>query len=215
MSAMRKLTVDVVSDVVCPWCLIGARRLEQALEKIPELEVELTFHPFLLDPSVPPEGVDLRERLTRKYGVPAESMFGRVEGAARESGIPLDFAKVTRSVNTIGAHTLLRHALDRGTQRALAHALFDAYFLEGKDVGQADVLAAIAVRHGFEADEALALVTDERERAITKREAMEMAAQGISGVPFFIFERRLAVSGAQSVETLQRAIEKALAEAPQ
>ena len=161
---------------------------------------------------MPPEGVDLRERLARKYGVSSASMFARVESAARESGIPLDFAKVTRSVNTIGAHTLLRHAIDRGSQRALAHALFDAYFLEGEDIGSPAVLADVAARHGFDAAAAHALAIDERERELTKREAMGMASQGISSVPFFVLDGRLALSGAQSVETVQRAIEKLLAE---
>lgn len=207
---MRKLSIDVVSDVVCPWCLIGVHRLEQALEALPDVEAEVRFHPFLLDPSTPDEGVDLRERLRAKYGIPAERMFGRVEAAARESGIPLDFTKVTRSVATVRAHTLIRHALARGTQRALKKALLEAYFLEGRDVGDVDVLADIASHHGFDEDEARALVSDDEELRATRQAASRMASQGIDGVPFFILDQRLALSGAQPVETMKAAIARAL-----
>lgn len=207
-----KLHVDVVSDIVCPWCLIGVHRLEQALESFPDLEADVRFHPFLLDPSTPDEGVDLRERLRSKYGVAPEGMFARVEAAARESGIPLDFTKVTRSVATTRAHTLLRHALARGTQRALKRALLEAYFLEGRDVGDVDVLADIASAHGFEDDEARALCRDDEQLRATRSEAAAMASQGINGVPFFVFDRRLAFSGAQPLATMKSVIERALAE---
>ena len=210
---MRALTIDVVSDVVCPWCLIGVRRLEQALATFPDVDATIRLHPFLLDPSTPEEGVDLREHLQKKYGVPAAQMFTRVEAAARESGIPLDFKKVTRAVATTRAHTLLRHAKDKGTQRALNDALLDAYFLEGRDIGNLDVLVELASAHGFDADAARALLRDEAELKATRAEAAAVAAQGISGVPFFVFGERFALSGAQPVDALQMVIERAL-EAP-
>lgn len=208
---MRTLSIDVVSDVVCPWCLIGVRRLDLALEALPDVEAEVRFHPFLLDPSTPEEGEDLRERLQRKYGMEPETMFARVEAAARESGLPLDFTKVTRSVATARAHTLIRHALERGTQGALKRAILAAYFLEGRDVGDVDVLAEIASGHGFDEEEARALLRDDQELRATRAAASAVASQGISGVPFFILGRRLALSGAQPVEVMKEAIERALA----
>src|SRR5580658_347341 len=118
------LSIDIVSDVICPWCFIGARRLDQALASLTEpITAEVSFHPFLLDPKTPPEGADLRERLRAKYGVDPERMFARVEAAARESGIPLDFSKVRRTPSTVAAHTLLDAAYPKGTQHALAGAL--------------------------------------------------------------------------------------------
>jgi predicted DsbA family dithiol-disulfide isomerase len=207
---MPELAIDIVSDVVCPWCLIGLRRMEQALSAFPEVTPAITFHPFLLDPSTPDEGVDLRERLRRKYGVEPGAMFARVEAAARESGIPLDFTKVTRSVSTVRAHTLLRHAADRGTQRALKSALLDAYFLEGRDVGAVPVLAEIAAAHGFSPDEARALMSDEAELRETRAEAASVTEQGVSGVPFFVIGKRLAFSGAQPVEMMKDVIERTL-----
>lgn len=212
---MKQLDIDIVSDVICPWCFIGSRRLEQALAPPPEgIEVGVTYRPFLLDPSTPKEGADLRERLRAKYGADPEKMFASVEAAARSSGIPLDFSKVRRTPSTIAAHTLLRHAIDKGTQAALARALFEGYFLEGRDIGDADVLAGIAGAHGFEADEAIRLVRDEGELARTREEAGEAAASGVRGVPFFVLGGRLAVSGAQSVEVLRGAIGRAIDEAP-
>lgn len=209
---MSQLSIDIVSDIVCPWCFIGARRLDQALASLPEpVEATVVYRPFLLDPSTPPEGEDLRERLARKYGMDPDRMFGRVESAARESGIPLDFGKVRRSVSTARAHTLLRLALEKGTQRALAGALFEAYFLEGRDVGEIDVLADVAAQHGFTVDEAEAKLRDPAELARTREEAGAVAAQGVQGVPFFVFRRRFAMSGAQTPEVFRAAIARALA----
>jgi predicted DsbA family dithiol-disulfide isomerase len=210
---MKNLEIDVISDVICPWCFIGSRRLEQALTPPPDgVTVGVTFRPFLLDPSTPKEGADLRERLRAKYGGDPEKMFANVEAAAHASGIPLDFSKVRRTPSTIAAHTLLRHAIAKGTQPSLARALFEAYFLEGRDIGDADVLAAIAIGHGFDADEAKRIVRDEEELATTRRDAQEAAASGVRGVPFFVLGQRLAVSGAQPAEVLREAIARAVAE---
>jgi predicted DsbA family dithiol-disulfide isomerase len=203
------LSIDIVSDVICPWCFIGVRRLDQALESPKPVDANVVFQPFLLDPSTPAGGADLRERLFAKYGVDPEQMFGRVEAAARESGIPLDFAKVKRTPSTIPAHTLLGHALPKGTQRALAAALFEAYFLEGRDIGDPGVLGDIAASHGFDRDEAIRLAADPAKLASTRAEAAAAAARGIRGVPFFIFDGRIAVNGAQPAEVLRGAIEKA------
>jgi predicted DsbA family dithiol-disulfide isomerase len=204
------LTIDVVSDVICPWCFIGSRRLDLALAELPDIHADVAYRPYLLDPSTPPEGVDLRARLRAKYGGDPESMFAQVESAARATGIPLDFARVTRWPSTVGAHTLLRWAGPRGTQRALVGALFDAYFLRGLDIGDPEVIATIASEHAFGADEASALARDEAERERTREEAAEAVAGGVRGVPFFVFAGRFAVGGAQPSAVLRTAIERAL-----
>jgi predicted DsbA family dithiol-disulfide isomerase len=206
------LSIDIVSDVICPWCFIGVRRLDQALDSLGKsIDATVAFHPFLLDPSIPAGGSDLRERLRAKYGVDPDKMFGRVEAAARETGIPLDFANVRRTPSTIAAHTILGHALEKGTQRALAGSLFSAYFLEGKDIGDPAVLGDIAVTHGFDRDEAIRIATDATELTRTRAEAAASAARGITGVPFFVFGGRVGVNGAQSVDVLRGAIGKAIA----
>ena len=140
----RPLDITIVSDVICPWCFIGTRRLDQVLATMPDVDARIQYRAFLLDPTVPPEGADLRDRLRKKYGADPEAMFVRIEQAARDTGIPLDFSNVRRTPNTIPAHTLLRHAAARGTQRQLSDALFSAYFLHGQDISAPDVLAAIA-----------------------------------------------------------------------
>jgi predicted DsbA family dithiol-disulfide isomerase len=220
---MKHLGIDIFSDVICPWCFIGTRRLEQALASLrgaagaadaagaDGVEVDVEYHPFLLDPTTPPGGGDLRDRLRAKYGADPDKMFAQVEAAARSSGIPLDFSKVTRFAATTAAHTLLRHARAKGTQRQLASALFEAYFLGGRDIGDPTVLASVAAPLGFEADEALRLVRDEDELSATRAEAQSATAQGIRGVPFFVFGGRFAVSGAQPPEVLLEAIGRATA----
>jgi predicted DsbA family dithiol-disulfide isomerase len=210
---MKNLDVTIVSDVICPWCFIGTRRLGQVLGAMDDVAPRLRYRAFLLDADVPPEGADLRERLRRKYGVDPEGMFRRIEEAARDTGITLDFSRITRTPNTVAAHTLLRHAVDKGTQPALSEALFAAYFLDGQDIGEAGVLAAIAVAHGFTHDEALRLAGDAAELAATRMEAEEAAQAGVRGVPFFVFANRLALSGAQPSHVFREAIARALAPA--
>jgi predicted DsbA family dithiol-disulfide isomerase len=207
---MASLRIDVVSDVVCPWCLLGKRRLERALAARSEVEATVVYHPFQLDPSTPAEGADLREHLRRKYGDP-EPMFRRVEAVAREDGIALDFSKVRRSVNTLRAHTLARHALARGTQLAVVDALFWAYFVEGRDVGALDTLVAVGEANGFTRAEVERICESPEELAATRREAAELARQGVSGVPFTIVSEKVAISGAQPVAVFEQAIARALA----
>ena len=205
------ITIDLFSDVVCPWCYIGAKRLEQALAGMTnELTAEICYHPFLLDPSLPPGGTSLPEKLRQKYGVDPKQLFVRVEGAARDSGLELDLSLQTMTYPTDAAHTLLRHAHAKCTQLALADALFRAYFVEAKNIADPQVLAVVAAEHGFDRDEALELATCATELELTREEALSAARGGIRGVPFFIFDGRFAVSGAQHVSILQAAMRKAL-----
>lgn len=204
---MTSPTVDFVSDVICPWCYIGFHRLEAALGE--DAAPSITLHPFQLDPSTPPEGADLRERLAAKIGGDPEALFARVEAVAKESGLSLDFAKVRRTPNTLKAHTLLTSAHEKGVQRALARALFEAYFVDGKDIGKDEVLVEIAVAHGYGADEAQRVIGDDAALARTRAAAQAMSQQGIRGVPFTIFGGKLAVSGAQPIEAFQEAYRKA------
>ncbi len=206
---MSTVRIEVTSDVICPWCLIGTRRLEKALAQLPDVEAEVVYRPFLLDPSTPPEGKDLRENLRKKYGDP-EPLFKRVETVAKQDGIDLDFKRIGRTSSTVGAHTLMRHAIAKGTQRALAKALFGAYFLEGRDVGSAEVLVPLATAHGFAADEAAALLADPEEEKQTRSDARIASQEGVSGVPFTVVAGKVAVSGAQSVEVFVKAITQAL-----
>ena len=206
------LAIDVFSDVVCPWCFIGTTRLEQALAALSsEVQAEVCYHPFYLDPTVPKGGVSVPDMLKRKYGVEPKQVWARAEAAARESGLELDLSLQPKMYPTSAAHTLLRHAHAKGTQRELAQAFFHGYFREALDVGDEAVLARIAAQHGFTVAEALELARDPTELELTREEAAAAAQNGIRGVPFFIFAGRLAVSGAQPVSVLQGAIRQAVA----
>jgi predicted DsbA family dithiol-disulfide isomerase len=205
------LAIDLFSDVICPWCFIGATRLEQALSAMAsEVQAELCYHPFFLDPSVPKSGASVPDMLRKKYGVEPKQAWARPEAMARESGLDLDLSLQPNMYPTAAAHTLLRHAHARGTQAALAKALFHGYFIQAQNIADEGVLAAIAEPHGFTRAEALELTTSTTELELTRQEAASAAQGGIRGVPFFLFAGQLAVSGAQSVQVLQGAIRQAL-----
>ncbi len=205
------LAIDVFSDVVCPWCYLGTERLAQTLDHLGLADsATVRYRPFLLQPDTPPEGVNVHERLQRRYG-DLRVLLARVEGAARESGLALDLSKQPMSYPTVAAHTLLRHAAGRGTQQSLARALFHAYFDDALVISDPIVLAEIAGAHGFEPAEAARLATDASELAKTRREAAGAAERGITGVPFFVFNDRFTVPGAQSETVLRSVIEKAQA----
>ena len=208
---MTTLAIDLFSDVICPWCFIGATRLEQALSGMGgEVQAELCYHPFFLDPSVPKSGASVPDMLRKKYGVEPKQAWARPEAMARESGLDLDLSLQPNMYPTAAAHTLLRHAHAKGTQAALAMALFHGYFTDARNIADEEVLSAIAEPHGFTQAEALELTTSPTELELTREEAAAAAQGGVRGVPFFLFAGRLAVSGAQSVQVLQGAIRQAL-----
>jgi predicted DsbA family dithiol-disulfide isomerase len=212
--ARAPLTVDVFVDVVCPWCFLGNERLNRVLDALAAETgpAVVTHHPFFLDPSAPPEGRDIPAMLQRKYGGDPRRLWARLEAEARKDGLELDLSKQRYNYPTARAHTLIRHAEAKGTQRALVRDLYRTHFQEARNIHDPAVLAEVGERHGFEGGAVRALVLDEGELAVTRARAEEAVANGITGVPFFVFDQRLAVSGAQPEEVFQAAIRK-LAEA--
>ena len=209
----KTLKIDVFTDVVCPWCLVGSARLDKAIGELPDdVTVEIENHPFYLDPNVPREGVVVADMLREKYGRDPKEMWARVEGEAAKAGIALDLSQQPKMFATAKAHTLTRLAKPLGTQHELANAIAAAYFLDHRQIHDDEVLADLAVAHGFERDEALRLVNDAEELATTEAIARDAAAQGISGVPFFVFGNKYALSGAQPQEVFGMALEKTLSE---
>ena len=210
---MASLKIDLWTDVVCPWCLVGSERLDQAIAKLPAgTIVDVENHPFYLDPETPPEGYDVAEMLRAKYHREPRQMQERVEAEARKAGLPLDLTKQPRSYPTKKAHTLTRLARTRGTQHALANAIAAAYFLEHRLINEDAVLAEIATHRGFTRDEALAIICDENALAETEMLAQSAAQSGISGVPFFILAGKYGLSGAQPQEVFDMALAQVLAE---
>ena len=210
------LSVDVVSDVVCPWCFICKRRLEAALVLAARdgaaRDSIVRWHPFELNPDLPREGIDRRAYLDAKFGGAqrAAEIYERVRAAGASVGIPFAFERIARQPNTRDAHRLVAWTQGRGDAGALVERLFAAYFQDGRNPGDRDVLAAIAGEAGGDAAAARAMLdSDEGEETVraSERRALEI---GIGGVPFFVFNGRLAVSGAQEPQTLASAIAEAV-----
>jgi predicted DsbA family dithiol-disulfide isomerase len=207
----RQLKVDLFTDIVCPWCLVGSARLDKALAELPaDVAVEVVNHPFYLDPNTPQEGVVVADMLREKYGRDPREMWARVESEARLTGIDLDLSKQPRVYPTAKAHTLVRLAAPKGTQHALANAVTEAYFLGHRQINDDAVLAEIATGFGYAGEEALQVMHDPDEVGTTHDLAIAAARQGINGVPFFVFNGRLAMSGCQPEGTFRRALRAAM-----
>jgi predicted DsbA family dithiol-disulfide isomerase len=214
LSRMAKtIKIDLFTDTVCPWCLIGSVRLDKAVAKLArDVTVDIENHPFYLDPTTPPEGYDVGEMLRTKYGREPKEIWARAEAEAKKSGIDLDLSKQPRTYRTQKDHTLVRLARVKGTQHALANAIAWAYFMDHKTTSDDQVLADIAARHGYSREEALQVMHDAEALAETHDIATMAAEQGIQGVPFFVFDNTFAISGAHPEESFERALRIALGE---
>ncbi len=200
------IEIDVFSDFVCPWCLIGTHRLERVLDDL-GMVATIRYRPFMLDPHTPAEGKNIPDELRRKYGRDPAPMQKRVEAEAREAGIRLDLSKQSLFLPTVRAHTLMRHTSVE-QQHAFAKDLFEAYFLEAENIADPVVLADLAIPHGHTTADVARLCEDERELEATRREAEMPERMGIHGAPFFIINGALAISGAQSEDVFRRALQQ-------
>ena len=208
------ISIDVVSDVICPWCFLGKRRLDKALALIPDVKAEIIFRPFFLDPTIPPEGLDRREYMAAKFGEERlKTIHDPLIKAGKEDGVPYHFDKITRTPNTMDAHRLLRWAMVEGKQPDIAGALFMAYWSEGRDVGDHQVLADIAESHGMNHEAVLKALASEQDKAEVLAETTQAQKMGVTGVPTYIINRKYGVVGAQSAELLAEQIRKAASEA--
>jgi predicted DsbA family dithiol-disulfide isomerase len=203
------LPIEMVSDVVCPWCFIGKRRLEKAIALKPEIPVELRFRPYFLNPWVPREGISREEYLTTKFGSPERyrSIAQRVAQAAADEGLTYVIDGIKRQPNTLDCHRLILWA---GADAArMKQRLMDLYFTEGGDLTDRDVLVAAAAECGLDAERVRAQLASEADVEHVTREAEAAKEAGIDGVPCFILGGVLAVQGAQAPEYLAQAIERA------
>jgi predicted DsbA family dithiol-disulfide isomerase len=211
------MRIDVISDVVCPWCYIGKRRLARTLELFRESvgetpQVEVVWRPFQLNPQLPAKGIERSEYLAVKFGSRAQEIYSRVTGVGRSVGIDFAFDRIVRQPNTVPAHQLIALAQRYGNQDEMVETLFRGYFLEGVDLTQSDNLVELARRAGLEGQVARECLDDDAQRQAVLAEDGQARALGVTGVPFFIFEQRLAVSGAQEPDVLLRALTEAAAE---
>jgi predicted DsbA family dithiol-disulfide isomerase len=214
MSTLKPLTIDVVSDVVCPWCYIGKKRIEQALALAPEVPVELTYRPFFLNPWVPREGIGRDEYLTTKFGSPEryKEIAGRIAEAAAQEGLAYHPERVQRQPNTIDCHRLIHWAGAVGQGPAMKQRLMELYFRDGGDLTDSEVLVQAAAECGLAADEIRARLATDQDVEEVSAQAQEAADKGISGVPTYVFMHKYAVSGAQDPTLIARAVRKLSAE---
>ncbi len=210
-----KIKLDVVSDVVCPWCIIGYNSLNQAIVELGiEDQIELEWQPFELNPDMPAEGENLRDHVARKYGSSAQDSAKARENITQrgaDQGFAFNFNDDSKIVNTFDAHILLDYAKSQGKQTALKLRLFSAYFTEHKDVSDRNVLASEVAAVGLDADEAMALLDNPEVRAHLKAEKDLWTAAGISSVPTVVFNRTSALNGAHPVETYKQVLTELLA----
>jgi len=207
---MQKLEIDVISDVVCPWCYLGKRKLDAAMKQVEAFAYDVRWRPFQLDPTIPPEGIARSEYMSRKFGPEKiAAIHARLEEAGQEEGLSFAFDKITRSPNTLDAHRLIRWAQPIGKQSDIVERLFNLYFVEGQDIGDRNVLIDVARQAGLDVDLITRLFVEGVDIVPVQEEISTAARMGISGVPFFIFGGKYAVSGAQPVDALVGVIWKA------
>jgi predicted DsbA family dithiol-disulfide isomerase len=203
------LTIDIVSDVVCPWCYIGKRNLEAALAALPDTNVEIRWRPYQLDPTIPPEGIARRAYLERKFGARVDEIYERVAAAGREAGIDFAFNRIERSPNTLDAHRLIRWSQSAGKQNDIVERIFRDFFIEGRDLGQRSVLIEAAAAVGMEPDLVVRLLDGDADTEAVREEIATAQRLGVTGVPFFIFAGRFGMPGAQPAEVLANAVRRA------
>ena len=212
----KSIRIDIVSDVVCPWCVIGFKQLGQALEQLgDEVDADLHWHPFELNPQMPSEGQDLREHLAQKYGTTAAQSHAareRLTGIAKSLGVEFRFYDGMRVRNTFRGHQLLHWAGEQGRQTDLELALFDSYFSREEDVDDLDVMVAAAGRAGLDEELARAVVADGRYADAVREEQQFWLGKGINAVPSFILDGRYLIPGAQDPEVFVAALRRLVSE---
>ena len=205
------MTVDVVSDVVCPWCYVGKRRLELALEQAEDIEVEVRWRPFQLDPTIPDGGVDREDYFREKFGDLSRvaAIHERLKELGDGVGIRFAFERIARTPNTLDAHRLIRWASIEGAGEEVVEKLFSLFFEDGADLGDIDVLVEAAVAAGLPGDLVRRLLESDADRDEVREEIATAQRIGVTGVPCFIIDGRTAVMGAQEPEAIVAALRQA------
>ncbi|TPJ54131.1 MULTISPECIES: DsbA family protein [unclassified Mesorhizobium] len=215
MSQANTITIDVVSDVVCPWCFIGQKRLDKAVAAAGEVDVHIRWRPFQLDPTIPPEGKDRREYMLAKFGSDEHirQIHARIEPLGEAEGISFAFGAIKVAPNTLDAHRVIRWAGAAGedVQNRLVRRLFQLNFEEGANIGDHAVLVEAARETGMDASVVETLLPTDADVEAVRTEIATASRMGISGVPCFLVEGKYAVMGAQDVDTLADAIRQVAA----
>jgi len=206
---MKAISIDVISDVICPWCFLGKRRLDKAIALLADIKVEVNWRPFFLDPTIPAEGMSRRTYLENKFGTERlKTIHDPLIAAGKADGVPYAFDKITRTPNTMDAHRLIRWSHVGGKQHDVSERLFMAYFNGGLDIGDRTVLAKIADEAGMDASEVTTKLGSEADVDAVNAEVEHAYRMGVTGVPCFIFAQKQGLMGAQPAEVLAEAIDQ-------
>ncbi|MGB0662049.1 MAG: DsbA family oxidoreductase [Mangrovicoccus sp.] len=204
---------DIISDPICPWCFIGKTTLDRALELTPDHPFEIEWHPFQLNPDMPPEGMPRRAYLEQKFGGKdnALKVYGEIDAKAREEGLELNFEAIEKTPNTLNAHRLIFWAGIEKCQNQVVQSIFEAYFLEGRDISDLEVLADIADSAGIDAALVLRLLKTDEDLAEVRLRDKTFRDMGVTSVPTYLIAREHAVPGVQATELWTKVIEEAKA----
>ncbi len=212
MTEDTPIAVDVVSDVMCPWCYIGKRRLEAALKQVPDIRVAVRWHPFQLDSTLPRNGgKDRKKYLSDKFGSIEEAnrRYDAIREAGKQEGIDFEFEKITVSPNTLDSHRLILWSRADDLQNEVVERLFKAYFIDGEDLSKSETLVRISDEAGMESDLVEQLYTTDSDLQKTEEHIARAQELGISGVPCFIIDNRFVIAGAEQAESIAAAIRHA------
>jgi len=205
----EKITIDIVSDVVCPWCYVGKRRLESALDELGNpTDVEITWHPFQLDPTIPEEGLDRKKYFIKKFGDEGriQQMSEHLTQVGEQVGIDFHLDEIPNAINTFPLHKLLHVAGQEGFQPEAEEMLFRAYFTDGKDLRDTSVLVELFSKYGWDSEKVTQILADEAIAYAVRQEINHYQSIGVSGVPFFIVNNKYGISGAQPSEIFVKAL---------
>ena len=204
---MKAISIDVISDVICPWCFLGKRRLDKAIALLAGVKVEVNWRPFFLDPTIPAEGMSRRTYLENKFGTERlKTIHDPLIAAGKADGVPYAIDKITRTPNTMDAHRLIRWSHASGKQHDVSERLFMAYFNGGLDIGDRTMLAKIAGEAGMDGSDVSTKLDSDADVAAVNAEVEHAYRMGVTGVPCFIFAQKQGLMGAQPAEVLAEAI---------
>ena len=204
------IELDIFSDTVCPWCFIGKKRLENALKKYTNLEIKQTWRPFQLNPGMPPDGMDRQEYLISKFGSAdaAKTVYENIYEEGIKEGINFNFDLIDLTPNSFNSHRLLALAYKQNIQESVLNSLFESYFINGKDIGDPNILLEIAVKHKIDAEEFKNYLSNQENIEPLANEEIQARKMGINSVPTFIINKQIVISGAQTSENFELIFEK-------
>ena len=204
------IELDIFSDTICPWCYIGKKRLEKAINNHKDLEIKQTWRPFQLNPGMQPDGMDRQEYLISKFGSSdaAKTIYDNIYDEGLKEGINFNFDSIQTTPNSFNSHRLLALAYEKGTQENVLSNLFESYFLNGEDIGDPNILLDIAIKHQIDAENFKSYLSDQENIEPLANEEIQAKKMGISSIPTFIINKQIVVNGAQTSKNFELIFEK-------